>query len=112
MADQEFLASYAVDIDEEGVERLQSVLEENRSLAESLSSAFQQAYQDLSTFVRQVRGLLLFVCFFRLRGPSGNDLRSPASLPAPPAFLRQICSVIKTEGRSSALRFLSHYLQS
>ena len=32
MPDQEFLASYAVDIDEQGVERLQSILEENRSL--------------------------------------------------------------------------------
>ena len=51
--DQEFLASYAVDIDEQGVERLQSILEENRSLAESLSKAFQQAYADLDSFVRE-----------------------------------------------------------
>ena len=53
MPDQEFLASYAVDIDEQGVERLQSILEENRSLAESLSKAFQQAYADLDSFVRE-----------------------------------------------------------
>ena len=53
MPDQEFLASYAVDIDEQGVERLQSILEENRSLAESLSKAFSQAYADLDSFVRE-----------------------------------------------------------
>ena len=53
MPDQEFLASYAVDIDEQGVERLQSILEENRGLAESLSKAFQQAYADLDSFVRE-----------------------------------------------------------
>ena len=53
MPDQEFLASYAVDIDEQGIERLQSILEENRSLAESLSKTFQQAYADLDAFVRE-----------------------------------------------------------
>ena len=53
MPDQEFLASYAVDIDEQGVERLQSILEENRSLAVSLSKAFSQAYADLDSFVRE-----------------------------------------------------------
>ena len=53
MADQEFLASYAVDIDEDGIERLESVLESNRSLAESLSEAFQQAYTDLTAFVQE-----------------------------------------------------------
>ena len=34
MASQEFLASFAVEIDEGGVTRLQSILEENRALAE------------------------------------------------------------------------------
>ena len=53
MPDQEFLASYAVDIDEQGVERLQSILEENRGLAESLSKAFSQAYVDLDSFIRE-----------------------------------------------------------
>ena len=37
MASQEFLASFAVDIDEAGVSRLQQVLEENRTLADSVS---------------------------------------------------------------------------
>jgi hypothetical protein len=34
MADQEFLASFGVEIDESGVARLQAALEENRTLAE------------------------------------------------------------------------------
>ena len=52
MASQEFLASFAVDIDEGGVSRLQSVLEENRDLANEVAAAFSAAtaaireYQD------------------------------------------------------------------
>ena len=36
MADQQFLASFGVDIDESGVSRLQKILAENRTLADSL----------------------------------------------------------------------------
>ena len=36
MADQEFLASFGVDVDESGVSRLQQILTENRTLAERL----------------------------------------------------------------------------
>ncbi len=43
MADQEFLASFAVEIDESGVSRLQTVLEENRDLANEVASAFEAA---------------------------------------------------------------------
>ena len=56
MADQEFLASYAVDVDEEGVARLQSVLEGNRELAASLGAAFRAAYGELENFVRGAAG--------------------------------------------------------
>lgn len=55
MASQEFLASFAVDIDESGVSRLQSVLEENRDLANEVASAFSAAtaaireYQDAAS---------------------------------------------------------------
>ena len=38
MADQQFLASFGVDIDESGVSRLQKILAENRTLADSLSA--------------------------------------------------------------------------
>ena len=43
MADQQFLASFGVDIDESGVSRLQKILAENRTLAESLSASFDVA---------------------------------------------------------------------
>ena len=43
MASQEFLASFAVEIDEAGVSRLQQVLEENRTLAEEVAAAFEAA---------------------------------------------------------------------
>ena len=35
MADQQFLVSFGVDIDESGVSRLQKILAENRTLADS-----------------------------------------------------------------------------
>ena len=43
MADQEFLASFGVEIDETGVTRLQKVLAENRELAKSLATSFDVA---------------------------------------------------------------------
>ena len=43
MASQEFLASFAVEIDEGGVSRLQSVLSDNRDLANEVAAAFEAA---------------------------------------------------------------------
>ena len=57
MADQEFLASFAVDIDEAGVARLQSILMENRELADSLASAFGAASDAIHSFAEEL-GLL------------------------------------------------------
>ena len=54
MADQQFLASFGVDIDESGVSRLQKILSENRTMAESLSSAFDTASESVKAFRRQV----------------------------------------------------------
>ena len=50
MSDQQFLASFGVDIDESGVSRLQSILSENRRLAESLSAAFDAASESVKAF--------------------------------------------------------------
>lgn len=49
MADQEFLASFAVEIDEAGVTRLQDILEENRKLADRLSASFAEASAAIRT---------------------------------------------------------------
>jgi hypothetical protein len=59
MAMQEFLASFAVEIDESGVRRLQEILEENQELAESLASAFQAAKSALAEFAAEVANVEL-----------------------------------------------------
>ena len=50
MADQQFLASFGVDIDESGVSRLQKILAENRTLADSLSASFDVASESVKAF--------------------------------------------------------------
>jgi len=50
MADQEFLASFGVEIDESGVKRLQTALSENRTLAEELARAFDRARESVQAF--------------------------------------------------------------
>ena len=54
MADQEFLASFAVDIDEAGVSRLQTILAGNRELADSLAAAFNAASEAIRSFAEDM----------------------------------------------------------
>ena len=54
MASQEFLASFAVEIDEGGVSRLQEVLSSNRELAESLAGAFDSASSAIRSFAESL----------------------------------------------------------
>ena len=54
MADQEFLASFGVEIDESGLDRLQKALKENRTLAEQLASAFDSARNAVAEFFNQL----------------------------------------------------------
>ena len=54
MADQEFLASFGVEIDESGVTRLQAVLSESRTLAEELASSFDNARASVQAFFRDL----------------------------------------------------------
>ena len=54
MADQEFRASFAVDIDEAGVSRLQAILTENRELADSLAEAFNAASEAIRSFAEDL----------------------------------------------------------
>ena len=53
---QEFLASFAVDIDEAGVTRLQTILQQNRDLANELAAAFDSACSSMLEFVRYAPG--------------------------------------------------------
>ena len=54
MTDQQFLASFGVDIDESGVSRLQTILTENKTLADNLSSAFDAASESVKAFREEV----------------------------------------------------------
>ncbi len=54
MADQEFLASFGVEIDDSGLEKLQKALTQNRELAEELASAFDSAREAVTEFFTQL----------------------------------------------------------
>ena len=54
MADQEFLASFGVDIDESSVSRLQQILTENRTLGDSLAASFNAAAEGVKAFKESV----------------------------------------------------------
>ena len=51
---QEFLASYAVQVDEDGARRLQSILDQNRTSAGELAAAFSAADSALSALKRNL----------------------------------------------------------
>ncbi len=59
MADQEFLASFGVEIDESGVKQLQTALSENRTLAEDLAAAFDRARESVQAFFRDLNEISL-----------------------------------------------------
>ena len=59
MAMQEFIATFAVDIDESGVNRLQGILKENTGLAETLASAFRAAQSAMQSFVSEAGNVQL-----------------------------------------------------
>jgi len=54
LADQEFLASFGVEIDEAGVSRLQEALEQNQALAEEVAAAFDAARQAVQAFFAEL----------------------------------------------------------
>ena len=54
MADQEFLASFGVDIDEFGVSRLQQILTENKSLGADLAASFNAAAEGVKAFKESI----------------------------------------------------------
>lgn len=79
MADQEYLASFGVQIDEGGVFRLQSVLAENRALAEELASAFDGAAASLQA-LREALGEDLPLLTGAGRGVTEGDVFGPGAL--------------------------------
>lgn len=72
---QEFLASFAVDIDEGGVSRLERILTRNRELAEQLASAFDTARSSMEDFIRSATEDLAELPFFaQTTAPGGNPV--------------------------------------
>ncbi len=61
---QEFLASFAVDIDEAGVNRLQTILTQNRELADQLAAAFNSARASMMDFIQSATEELSALPFF------------------------------------------------
>lgn len=51
MADQDYVASYSVDIDEAGAEKLQNTLLKNEELADSVSKSFGDATKAIQEFI-------------------------------------------------------------
>ena len=72
---QEFLASFAVDIDEGGVNRLEQILENNRELAGKLADAFDEARNAMEGFIRplaeDMEGILPFPPWPRISAACG-----------------------------------------
>lgn len=54
MALQEFLASYAVQVDEDGARRLQRILDQNREAGQQLAEVFSAAAEAISTLKREL----------------------------------------------------------
>ena len=112
ISDQEFLASYGVQIDESGVSRLQSVLSSNRDLAEKLSSAFSGADAAVEGLLKRlespVSGALLGLSgsLSRLSGLSVGGPTGEVSLSA----LRPEVPDLRTE-RDTDLRPLADRLR-
>ena len=94
MMPQEFLASFAVDIDEAGVSRLQTILDQNRELAAQVSSAFDKARFSMEQFFADYEqgSLSGLMSFLNGRTPAGG---SASSAPANASTLSARDSVKK-----------------
>ena len=85
---QEFLASFAVDIDEGGVARLQSVLQRNRELADGVAAAFSAARAAMMDFIRTAAEDLSDVPFFSRPASAGEAMDASGAFPVCLDFTR------------------------
>jgi len=85
---QEFVATYKVKVDEDGVRRLQSALEENRDTAESLASSFTAARGALASLKKEMSAPMSDYNFLgshwtdQFKFPSLSGVMDGLSLPA------------------------------
>ena len=105
MADQEFLASFGVEIDETGLERLQAAMEKNRILAEDLALAFGRAQDAVTSFFQSLQEIPMPNLGFGATGLSGDgesNLMLPFSLDMNEAN-RELSAFMKEAGKTLSL---------
>ena len=105
MADQEFLASFGVEIDETGLLRLQEALTKNRALADELAEAFGRAQEAMTSFFDSMTEMSmpgLGFGFGEITGEAAFGLSIPLSLDMTRAH-RELTAFIREAGKSLKL---------
>lgn len=105
MADQEFLASFGVEIDETGLLRLQEALTKNRALADDLAAAFNRAQEAMTSFFESMTEITMPSLDFGSGGIAGEASRGlsiPFSLDMSKAN-RELNAFFKEAGKNLKL---------
>ena len=105
MADQEFLASFGVEIDETGLLRLQEALTKNRVLADDLAAAFNRAQEAMTSFFESMTEISMPTLDFgsgNLTGENQTGLNIPFSLDMTKAT-RELSTFFKESGKNLKL---------
>ncbi len=105
MADQEFLASFGVEIDETGLLRLQEALTKNRALADDLAAAFNRAQEAMTSFFESMTEISMPTLDFGSGGIAGeatSGLSIPFSLDMTKAN-RELNAFFKEAGKNLKL---------
>ena len=105
MADQEFLASFGVEIDETGLLRLQEALTKNRALADDLAAAFNRAQEAMTSFfdsMTEISMPTLDIGSGGIAGEAASGLSIPFSLDMTKAN-RELNAFFKEAGKNLKL---------
>ncbi len=105
MADQEFLASFGVEIDETGLLRLQEALTKNRALADDLAAAFNRAQEAMTSFFASMTEITMPTLDFGsggIAGEAASGLSIPFSLDMTKAN-RELNAFFKEAGKNLKL---------
>ncbi len=105
MADQEFLASFGVEIDETGLLRLQEALTKNRAFADDLAAAFGRAQEAMTSFFESMTKISMPTLDFGSGGIAGeatSGLSIPFSLDMTKAN-RELNAFFKEAGKNLKL---------
>ena len=105
MSDQEFLASFGVEIDETGLLRLQEALTKNRVLADDLAAAFNRAQEAMTSFFESMTTITMPTLDFGsggIAGEAASGLSIPFSLDMTKAN-RELNAFFKEAGKNLKL---------